>query len=558
MIKIALILLITLSVISTGGFLISRNALVATSIAEDKMAAIQIMNMLKGSIVSQGGNYYVPFGENDATDNRHYLPDSFGINRFTSNGAKVIYCPYSSQPVVTANEAVTVDDTTAYDVGVSNALRPGVNYVIESDAPPVTDLLAAFIMPRAVANKPTCDDLSVDAEGRYELTNGEGRIYAITNADVGIMYREGVNELITSAEPSTALGEALTDASLMVFDNAVITLEAGESFSIPASFTFRSGDTMSPRIITIKSSSPGTAATITAGSPSLMSFDNVKVNLQDITLSSNVSIDMDEAEALLTNVTARQLSSIHSDIIADGLTVGSSSTTSPSVYLDASRFFQKGDVSFQGSSTPIVALMHSEWTTKTPASGNLVTAIRGGGGNGGILAIGSTIGMRSVTLSSRNGFDYVLAADRTSRLTFANSSWNNVGSVTRGFYLAGTSVFRNATLNGSAGVQTGLMTEAGAVTEFSNSNLGTASTKFNVGWNDNGSASISGNGSIYAATCMSEGRFKQDDTDFNFEYNDQYAVSADPGTGAITLTDVTRNATLDVDEFFINSSINCL
>ena len=62
MIKSAIILLITLSVASTGSYLIARNALVATSIAEDKMTAIQIMNTLKSSVASQGGNYYVPLG----------------------------------------------------------------------------------------------------------------------------------------------------------------------------------------------------------------------------------------------------------------------------------------------------------------------------------------------------------------------------------------------------------------------------------------------------------------------------------------------------------------
>ena len=558
MIKSAIILLITLSVASTGSYLIARNALVATSIAEDKMTAIQIMNTLKSSVASQGGNYYVPLGVNDVTKKRHLLPTFFGINRFSSNGDHVIYCPYALNTPTLPNAEVTVDDETSYDVTISTNIRAGVELVVASDAPPVNDLLAAVIMPRSSGDTPTCADITRDPEGRYKLSNGRGRVYAITHQDVSIMYRDGINEYISSTMPSGALTDVMNEASAMLFSDAVITLEAGETFGLNNSLIFTSGDKIKPRVITIRSSTPGVNATISSSDNISIDFENIRLQMEDIALAGNISLSMRNTEGSLNNVSAPSLSAKNSDIQLFGGSFGANSTTSPVLHLDNSKVTHAGPVTISGSSTPISAILDSTWVSQAPQGGSTVININGGGSSGGILLMGSNMSLRDTTINTTNGFDYVIASDRTSLLSMNNAAWLNTGSVSRGFYLAGTSVFRNSSLNGSAGVQTGLSTEAGAITEFSNSNLGTASNKFNTGWRDAGSASISGNGDIYATTCLEDGRFSEDDTTFTFEYNDRYALNSNPSTGSVTLTDETRETSLDIDGFFVSPGLNCL
>jgi hypothetical protein len=503
MLKIFFFTLIILATIAGGSQVLISNMLQATMIVENNATVSGTMNRLKQSVLFVGGQYYLPYGIEKS--DYHALPANFFGLRKSAQGRDIIYCPYAMNPPGATTSTVTMAGGDTYNVQLDSSFSPdGADYIVGSDAPPVPGIAAAIILPQRSADVPSCDDVQVNTEGEYVLGGdslGKGLLYVLTQSEIAFVHRGGINEFIESSEPANELENVLSEVSLKPSENAVITLEAGEAFSMSSGFTFTSTDSTLPRSIIIQSSQPGVAAQINTISVVGLDFSGTNITLKDVTFGSNVRVSVTDGEAVLSNVSAPTLRADYSEIIVQNVGLGRNGVSTASLDLRASKLIQKGALAIQGNFSVIASIVNSEWLVRGDLTISYV-------GNPVALQFqDSEMDARGVTINSTGVASTLFYLDTASRLQMDSVIWNNSGNLNYGFYTLGKMSIIDSALNGSNQVGVGISSIDGSVTRIEGTTIGSSASPIATAWEALPSSRLSGEADVYAVDCAAGDMF---------------------------------------------------
>lgn len=334
MIKHIFVVLILLLTIGSSVSYMASSSLRSFLAMQNAYQMQNALNRLKQSIVFENGVYYAPA----AAEGEGYseLPLAFTGARASSKGVPFLYCPYGSALLSTPNGSVT--DASGASYATVQATIQSTAVITESDAPPVSGLLATLIMP--LSGTPSCADIAVSADGQWALSGdslNKGQVYAIHRDE---MMFEGGHGLWLTAENSAQLASALATASASSQKDIVITLKPGVTFDITSDYVF----TAPGASISIKSaSSSSVSLTNASGGTRTLSFSGVNLSLANIATSSNFSFEVE-----------------HADVKAVNSTLGAMRAQGGRVQVD--------NVSFVAETTPALVVRDAEMTITNAAS----------------------------------------------------------------------------------------------------------------------------------------------------------------------------------------------
>ncbi len=556
MVKIIIFSVLVLAALAGGSNVLLSNLIQAIVIIEDKSIVRTAINTLRQQSVSVNGNYFLPYGIKEA--NKQLLPTSFHGARKSAKGNDLLYCPYSELDNVAATDTVQLSALEDYDVTLDSTVSPsGEDYVTRSVRPSVEGVAAFIIIPTRSAFSPLCTDVALNAESEYILTGDsaeKGTVYGVTFNEIAFMHRGGIDEFVRVIDGNEDLQEVLESVSLKPALNAVITLESGSAFSLDDTINFSSTDPLLPRSIIIKSSGV-TPATVTGSGAVMLSFLGTSVTFDNVTLGNNLSVLLTDSKSRVLGSSINRLTAQRSQVVMSSADLGSNALPDPAITLMSSSLEQTGNVNLLSGGSSVVAMQGSTWRSE----GDL--DIRYTGNPVGVQLQESSLSFRNSTITSRGASTALFYVDASSQLTFDSVTWTNSngGLLQNGIYSLGRLDILNTALSGNGQVSSIIQTKPGAISNIESSTLGSNGSRPTVGWLDDGSASISGDVSVYATTCKDGGRFIENDSAYNITTQDRYvtAISPAPFFG-IQATTIDRSVQVDVDSFFVKANIICL
>jgi hypothetical protein len=543
MLKFVFLAVFVLGTIAGGSQVLINNMLRATMTVEDSAKLRAVKSRLEQSVRVVSGQVMMPLGEEE--DNKHTLPSFFTGLRNSANGVKIVYCPYAERDVLTASSVISMSDVDEYDITTVSV--QGVSYVSESIRPPVPGVAAALILPDRASSDVLCSDLSVDANGNYELVGdsaGQGRVYALTFSELRHIHSVGIFKNIAVVDGDENLSEILDDAALRPHEDLFISLRSGDSFSLNNSKIFDNSGYNRKRKIVIASSQPGVAATIAGASGTAsLGFSNADVVFRDIEFTGGVDVSVKDSDLELVNVSLRRILGEFSDIRLQDVVSGGPGLSFPVVNLNESLTVITGDFYARNNGANVISTIGGSLSFH---DANVEISYVGGAiglqvQNGKFSSEGTSV------LTNGNG-NVAFYTDSSSQLYWSNTTWENSGNLGFGFYNLGRATLRDSVIGGNNQVAVGFASLPGSVNYFENSSIGEVGSRFSVGIQDDNSLAISGDINIYADTCTDGSAFESSGSvSGTVTYLDTYATGVNTLSFIPTLEYTTESRSLDIN-----------
>lgn len=516
------------------------------NVQKDKNELSFVTKQIISNIKYIGNNKTVPLGI-DGSD-YHQLPDWLMFNKNNAFGIPYMYCPYSLNNTLTANNTVLLNDTTTYDVEtINSALTDNNDYVLASDPAPLSNVLALIVSVKEDTTAYTCSDITY-TDNKFQLPDPtHGRVVAITNDS--ILASDLVKVETYNIEQSNDTLEAdLTTWGTNQPDRFIVSLKSGDTYDINSDINFHNSEVGKRKEIFINGESDISQSIFTNTGTNSLSFSNVVLTLKNISMTGKYSLDLDNVElyidnSIIKNINAKNSKITFNDVSIQGINL---SSTTPVNLENSELIFKNGSVNN---------------FTMRPSNKNLITAL-----NSEIKADNSTInfstrgsidtielfntdfGVTSTTLSlsSQTGVpNSFIWLDSSSNLsgyslnieqTQSNSAIHTFGKVN----------LNNSSISMADNSDSGIILNRGAHLEMNSSNIvNSSNNSFEplYGIKDLGGLFVGGTGNnIYAKTDCLDGDL--------FEKNESITVVDD--TIASVNTDFSINPTSNNDNITFN------
>ena len=527
----------------------------ATTISQNELTASSIVNKLKSYAIKDGETYLVPLGING--EDYHELPTYIAGSRVTRSGVPFMYCPFSSAPLANEDSTVNIDDVSSYKVSVTNSAVTSLrNYVSGSPPPPVPDVVAVIISLEKRSNISDCRDVEINSDGRYVLGGDSartGRVYALTVHDIQVSDK--VNIQFIDSSLANSLNIALIEVSNRPTEEHIVVLRAGESYALSNSFVFEPAYLGKRGSVIIRGENPSSLSSITTtdGNPVSMSFSDMGVVFENISLSNSVSLDFDSSDLRMRRVSGGIISVVSSSVHFDNVGFNGNTLNRTALSIVSSEMYVKNGLSVTSDSNPATYLEDSKLTTS-----GLTFNLGVGNSSVGVQLLNSEWSSRdtNLTYSVPTGATAQTAVyvDGLSRFAWSGGDIAGSGNLTYGVFVEGDTVVQNADFMFDSNTSVALGVSAGSKANLTNMTLGDPLSSSSVGLLDDGGASVRGNVTIYATTCFSGDGFTrslsgvvQDDT--VVQVNTDFSI---------VVGSATRNVNLDVTEQFNTIGTTCL
>lgn len=449
------------------------------------------LNQLKQKMLFDSGHYMAPLGEDG--ERYHELPLSLLGSRLAAKGSPFMYCPYGQSMTATANAEIQDASGERY-VAVKEVVS-GVSYVRQSDAPPVSGLLAAIVLPQN--GNPSCSDIDVSADGQWVLSEdsaGKGLVYAIHQDE---MSYEGGQGLWLTASDSAGLSTALSKAVSSSEKHVVISLKPGETFVVSGTYDF--SGLPDGATVELRSSSP--TATINSSSLLELQVPYITLLLENVNLSTSVFIESSFGTLKMKNAQSGPVAVRSGELNATASTF--SAVGVPAVQLAGSTLRLSGDVEISSNATPVVNMVDSV----SVASGAQITLNTGPSLNG-VQMVSSVWKMTTGSLNfpSMEVGSSAVYVDSGSSFQVSDGTLIVQGASDSALYIEGLLSMRSSTLQsqGNVAVHAGKT----ATMTLTSAQIGDSSSRAQIGINNLG-ARLSGVVSVYAVQCKSGDGFAQ-------------------------------------------------
>jgi hypothetical protein len=553
MFKIIIFSLIVLGAASSGIMHLSQSLYRSSMIMQDRLLVQSVINRLSRSVVFESGEYYVPLGINK--NNYHQLPLYFSGNRTTSTGIPFVYCPYGVGVPTTSVLNIPVKEDVTYGVTISESLSTdGHPYVVSSDALNIHNILAAIIVPRNGSRIPNCNDIGIDENSNYVLSNDSedmGTVYVISSDEMSNLGDNSITTVLNSDSDPQALQEALTVASQKPDSNILIIMQSGESFSLDTSVLLSSSSIFKPRTIHIKSSLSGAPATLSSQVPVSLRVENINFVFEDVLVSGSTFLDVNDSDVHIVNSNAVSLQMKRGELTLEGAGFGATSTNIPLSLSGVDVKQISSAVTVSGKTSFLIGMTDSSWNT----NGNDIN-FNYSGSSVLIQLLSSKWVQRNSEITTRgNGVgSTVWFVDSGSELVMDNSVWSNSDSFNYGIYSEGKIILRDSLLNSSNKTNVAIFTDDSSFLELDNSVIGSLSQRPQIGIQDAKSRGITGASTIYASVCFNDGHFSDN---YNITVQDDTVLFATPD-GFVFPIQYPEIVSVDISGNFIPALIDCL
>lgn len=518
-------------------------------ISHNEMAATAIFNKLKAYAVKSNNDYLMPLGVNDG--GYHQLPAFLPVSRVTQDGTPFVYCPFSNNTVVTGDSVIHVPDDS-YSVNITNSsITKNLDYVSESEASPVSGVLAVLIAPEKPSSLPNCLDLIVDSNGRYSLggdSEGLGRVYVLTIHDIPSASSVDVQYVAAGG----LLSDAIQNAENHPENNHLIVLQAGETYALERDFHFQPNYVGKQGSVVIRGESDSNPSIISAAENRTLSFSETKGVFENLSLDRKIGVDAYFSDIAMVNVSLGLLSLDFSSARLSNVTLNSSEYSGSALVSSASSISADGTLVVSSENAPSV---HLENSNLKMLLGVFKPSVDDG--SIGIQVMNSDIvfDRADIVYSVPSGVAQALFyVDGVSEFVSKNGSVYGSGSMDYGIYNLGEIFQDNYTSKFGSGVGTAVFLAKGSRSAFSSAYIGSSADKVNVGIYDDNASSVVGEVGIYALTCISGDGFSRTLSDAIID-NEVVEVRND---FSLVVGSNTRSVNLDATEQFNSLSANCL
>lgn len=532
------------------------------SIQRDKINISHVTKLVVNNIKYVNDKKLVPFGVDG--ENYHELPDWMLFNKNNSFGKPYMYCPYSLDNSLTADDTVLNNDETSYDVEkISNTLTENREYVLASDPAPISNILA-FIVSFREDSVYTCNDI-IFANNKFQLPEPtDGRVEAITNDSLLASDLRRVEEY--SIEQSNDIfGSVIANWNGTQPDKYVISLKAGDIFTLPSGTTVNNSDKGTEKVIYISGENELNKSLINNDNSSSgidVYFSDVKLILDNLNMIGNFTLNLNNVELIVNNSTLRNINANNSKISLNNTIIsGTANYSSPSLILNNSELIFENNGNFvfnKGSGTGNISLI-SVINSKIN-SNNTNIQFNVSGDINAIELANSELNLFSTTLDyntttgTPSSFIY---GDSTSELNLYYSQIEQERSFSF-VRFKGKAVINNSNISMENASNNAIVLDHGSHFEINNTNIVNSINNGNqpiVGIRDLGAQFISGdNNNIYASTCITGDIFNKEEI---ITITDD-TISAVNNDFSIVTTSNEDEFILDIKKYFNKFYYNCL
>lgn len=405
--------------------------------------------------ISSGGLPALPIGVDGAS--YHTLPSWVYPETKNIYGFEYVYCPYGAVNTGTPTTTVKSSTSTSYSVqtlanyitAVDGTIRP---YVISSATPPNGyNVLGFIISPFSTKSgtQPSCNNITFDTESQKYITDN-GYVEAITKYDIEIYqkvsatgnnnynYYENNVEGDNSSTGNTLLNNLSYVGASSGAGRVKITLPSGTSKIDNLFFGYTStsnnnyiNENLNKRELIIQGQSDKSSI-ISADTVKTLTFYNYKVYLKDVTLNSNVKLDMSNSDLLSQNSSLKQITFRNRStfFIPEKQTV---STDLLTMY-DSSVNLTTGSVLNVSGSNGLLLLLNS-YLDINSGTLNLANTTY----NGSIQLYDSNINgtNANINYTATGAHNLAFYVDETSKISLINGAVNISGYPVNGFGIRG-------------------------------------------------------------------------------------------------------------------------
>lgn len=263
---------------------------------------------------------------------KDYLLPPQGVSSQVRNswGKDIMYCPFSLSQGVGTDTILAGDGETYSATLVTDS--NGVEYVysVESGADPTnTDLVAAIISPLPTNTSPSCSDIRFDSqEGSYFTVNYDGIVYPVVYSSFVVSNQ--AKSVRPDPESNADVAELFSDWHSIIPDVTNVVLEARVGSYTTSDLLFINDSQSKSKAIVMKGE--GISSSIIDGASASIVFENVTVNLSDMSFSQGVSVEFVNSDVTLNNVAINNVTINSSDVYLKGVSNIYSGSTPFSIY----------------------------------------------------------------------------------------------------------------------------------------------------------------------------------------------------------------------------------
>lgn len=532
------------------------------SIQRDKINISHVSKLVINNIKYVNDKKLVPFGIDG--DNYHELPNWLLFNKNNSFGKPYMYCPYSLDNSLTADDTVLNNDTTSYDVEkINNPLTENQDYVLASDPSPVSNVLA-FIVSFRTDSVYTCADISF-INNKFQLPEAaDGRVEAITNDSLLASDLKRVEEY-SIAQADNAFSSVMSNWNGTQPEKYVVSLKEGDIFTILGGTTISNSDRGTEKVIYITGENSLNLSLINnegSASGNNLYFSDVKLIIENINIIGNLILNIENVELIVNNSNLKHINAVNSKISLNDTNISGipSSSTQPVILNNSEIVFEKNGtfVINKGSGTGNIGLFNFINSEVNMHSVNIRFNIFGDLNS--VELFNSQLNVNLTTFnhfSSSGTSNSLIYGDGASEINLYNSVINQERSFSS-INSNGKAIITNTNFSMENSSNNVLILNNGSHFELNNisiQNSSNSSFRPLIGIRDLGAKYIGGSGNIiYANNCTTGDIFTKVE---NITVNDDTVSEVNPDFSIVVAT-VSDNITFNIRNYFNKFSHTCL
>jgi len=426
----------------------------------------------------------VPNGQQVAGNDYLLPPESINLQSKNSWGRDIIYCPFSITDG-SGSETILAGDGDSYSASVVTDSN-GVEYVYSvnsSSDPTNTDIVAAIISPIPAETNPSCLDIRFDStSGDYYVSNYDGIVYPIVYS--GLIVSNQAKSVFLNSGSSAQLSDEFSDWSSIRPDSTNVVLESRTGEYTTSSISFINDGQSKSKSISMRGN--GVSVSKLNSSSASFVFDNVTVNLKDLSFGSGISVQFINSDITLDNVILNNVSFVGSDVSLKGNTTLISGGSPLSVV----------DTDINGSEAILTiqkdANIGAELTGSKLSLEKLTINNQSSNGVGVVIGQSSSVIIAQSLSSSGSFLDSVLGVASGGSFNNSNINVNIFNSVDTFLFNQGNVYLDNVFINFNSSVITGIILGLNSDTVINQVQLGSGSSRPDVGVRDIGGAKFIG------------------------------------------------------------------
>lgn len=468
----------------------TQNLVIQSQKNQSAVALWKTMLISKAKAVGDNNEIVLPLGENKS--GYHSLPSWVYFNTKNPWGKDFIYCPFGPISSGTLSTSISLNDSTSYQVRTISNFATTVNgqqrdYVVASTSNGIDPAILAFIIspiPSNTTTLPNCADVVFDT-GLNTFKVNNGLVEVITTGDVETFANlsrltgkdndssSGVYYVNTVVGDSDVNGNTLTNNLnyIAASDFKYVNLKLPPNSNTVESVAFNQGNdefSEEERIFILEGDESGTT-TIDSSLVSTLNFNNYKVILKNVKLSSNIVPIFFNSKLMTENVELANVILKESQWKVNGIDdIVIASNNMPlsekaAIVLFKSELFipesKKLTIFEHNLNSYAIGIENSEINVEF-AELNIIKATS----NRTISLLNSYFNLKNSTLSvsSSSPYETDIVLDEFSKLIADNSTLNVSGRAIASIVNKGYTIFNNSSLNTLSAGNYGILVQSGA------------------------------------------------------------------------------------------------